>query len=76
MRRPNLRLIGIDERKNSQIKGPVNIFNKIIEENFSGVKKEKLIYIQEAYGTPNRLDHKRNSSCQIIIPNAQNKEKY
>jgi hypothetical protein len=34
MRRPNLRIIGLEESENSQLKGPVNIFNKIIEENF------------------------------------------
>jgi uncharacterized coiled-coil protein SlyX len=32
MRRPNLRIKGIEESKDSQLKGPVNIFNKIIEE--------------------------------------------
>jgi len=30
MRRSNLRIISIKEREDSQIKGPVNIFNKII----------------------------------------------
>jgi hypothetical protein len=34
MRRPNLRIIGIEESENSQLKVSVNIFNKIIEENF------------------------------------------
>jgi hypothetical protein len=34
MRRPNLWIIGIDEKEDFQLKGPVNIFNKIIEENF------------------------------------------
>jgi hypothetical protein len=29
MRRPNLRIIGIEESKDSQLKGPVNIFNKL-----------------------------------------------
>jgi hypothetical protein len=35
-----------------------------------------LINIQEVYRTPNRLDQKRNFSCNIIVktPNAQNKE--
>ena len=33
-RRPNLRMIGVDENQDFQLKGPVNIFNKIIEENF------------------------------------------
>ena len=31
MRRPNLRIIGIDEKEDFQLKGPVNIFNKIIK---------------------------------------------
>jgi hypothetical protein len=36
------------DREDSQIKGPVSIFNKIIEENFSNLKKEMSINIQEA----------------------------
>ena len=58
-------------------KGPANIFNKIIEENFPNLKKEMPINIQEAYRTPNRMDQKRNSSRHIIIktPSAQNKER-
>jgi hypothetical protein len=35
MRRPNLRIKRIDENEDFQLKGSVNIFNKIIEENFS-----------------------------------------
>jgi hypothetical protein len=31
MRRPNQRIIGIDENEDIQLKGPVNIFNNIIE---------------------------------------------
>jgi hypothetical protein len=34
IRRPNIRKIGIHENENFQLKAPVNIFNKIIEENF------------------------------------------
>ena len=67
MRRPNLRIIGIDKKKDFQLKGPVNIFNKIIEENFPNLKKEMPMNIQEAYRTPNRLEQKRNSSNHIII---------
>ena len=59
MRRPNLRIIGIGESEDSQFKGPVNIFNKIIEENFPNLKREIPMTIQEAYRTPNRLDQKR-----------------
>jgi hypothetical protein len=31
MRRPNLQIIGVDEKEDFQLKGPENIFNKIIE---------------------------------------------
>jgi hypothetical protein len=34
MKRPNLRIKGVDENEEFQLKGPANIFNKIIEENF------------------------------------------
>ena len=62
MRRPNLWIIGVDENEDFKLKGPANIFNKIIEENFPNLKKEMPVNIQEAYRTPNRLDQKRNSS--------------
>jgi hypothetical protein len=62
MRRPNLRIIDIDENEDFQLKGPANIFNKIIEENFPNLKKEISMNIQESYRTPNRLNQKRNSS--------------
>jgi len=77
MRRPNLRIIGIDENEDFQLKGPANIFNKIIEENFPNIKKEMPMIIQETYRTSNRLDQKRNSSQHIIIrtTNALNKER-
>jgi hypothetical protein len=45
MRRPIRRIIGIEESKDPQLKRPVNIFNKIIEENFPNLKKEMLINI-------------------------------
>ena len=67
MRRPNLRIIGVDENEDFQLKGPANIFSKIIEENFPNLKKEMPMNIQEAYRTRNRLDPKRNSSRYIII---------
>ena len=87
MRIPNLSIIGIQESEDFQIgieesedfqlKGPVNIFNKIIGENFPNLKIEMAINIQEAYRSPNGLDQKRNSSYHIIVktPNALNKER-
>ena len=68
----------IAENEDSQLKGPVNIFNKIIEETFPNLKNKMPINIQEPYKTPNRLKPKRNSYLHIItkIPKAQNKKEY
>jgi hypothetical protein len=66
MRRSNLRKIGIEQSEDSQLKGPVNIFNKITEENFPNLKKEMPMNIQEAYRILNRLDKKRKSSHHMI----------
>ena len=77
MRRPNQRIIGIEKSEDPQLKGPVNIFNKIIEENFPNLKKEMPMNIQGAHRIPNSLDQKRNSSCNILCKttNVQNKER-
>ena len=53
MKRPNLKIIGIEEGEESQLKGTENIFNKIIEENFPNLKEEMVIKVQEVYRTPN-----------------------
>ena len=58
MKRPNLRIIGVEEGEKLQLKGPENIFNKIIE-NFPNLKKDIPMKVQEAYRTPNRLDQKK-----------------
>jgi hypothetical protein len=77
MRRPNVRIIGVDENEDFQLKGPANIFNKIIEENFPNLKKEMPMNIKEAHRSPNRLEQKINSSQHIIIrtTNALNKDR-
>jgi hypothetical protein len=77
MRRPKLRIMGVDENEDFQLKWPVNIFNKIIQENFPYLKKEMPMNIPEAYRTPNRLDQKRHSPQHIIIrkTNAINKDR-
>jgi wobble nucleotide-excising tRNase len=54
MRRPNLRIIGVDENEDFQLKGPANIFNKIIEENFPNLMNDMPMNIQEAYRTPKK----------------------
>ena len=48
MKRPNLRIIRIEENEDSQRKGSENVFNKIIEENFLNLKKEMVIKVQKA----------------------------
>jgi len=77
MRRSKLRIIGVEESEDSQIKRPVNIFKKIIEENFPNLKKDMPVNIQETYRTLNRLDQRRNSSHHVRAktPNAQSKER-
>ena len=78
MRRPNLRIMGIEEGEEYQIRGTVNMFNKIVEENIPTLKNKMIMSIKEAFRTPNRLDHKRNSSRHIIVktPSAQSKKEY
>jgi hypothetical protein len=39
MKRPNLRIIGIEEGEDSQFKEPENIFNKILE-HFLNLKRD------------------------------------
>jgi hypothetical protein len=70
-------VLRIESIEDFQLKGPVNIFNKIIEENFPNLKNDMPMNIQDAYRSPNRLDQKRNSSQHIIIrtTNALNKER-
>ena len=43
IRRPNLRIVTVEDSEDFQLKGPAYIFNKIIEENFPNQKKEMLI---------------------------------
>jgi hypothetical protein len=74
MRKLNLRIIGIDDKEDFQPKGPVNIFNRIIEENFPNLKREMPMNIQ-AYRTPNHLEKKFSQHIILKTPNAQNKER-
>ena len=53
--------------EDSQLEGPVHIFNKIIKENFPNLKKEINMNIQETYKTLNSVDQK--------TPNTQNKKR-
>jgi hypothetical protein len=61
MKRPNLRIMGIEEGEEVQEKGMHNIFNKIITENFPNLKKTIPIQVQETFRTPNRPDQNRTT---------------
>jgi hypothetical protein len=55
IKRPNLRIMGIEEGEEVQAKGICNTFNKIITENFPNLEKVMPIQIQEASRTPKQL---------------------
>ena len=59
MKRPNLRIIGVEEGEELQHKGPENIFNKTIEKKFPNLMKDIPMKVQEAYRASNRLDQKK-----------------
>jgi hypothetical protein len=67
IKRPSLKIMGIEEGEEVQAKGIHNIFNKIITENFPNLKKDLPIQVQEASRTPNRLDQHRTFPWHIII---------
>jgi hypothetical protein len=66
IKRPNLRIMGIEEGEEVQAKEICNIFNKIITENFPNIEKAMLIQVQETSRTPNRLDQHTTTPQHII----------
>jgi hypothetical protein len=67
IKRPNLRIMGIEEGEEVHAKGINNIFNKKITENFPNLEKTMQIQVKEACRTPNRLDQNRTIPQHIII---------
>jgi hypothetical protein len=67
IKRPSLRIMGIEEGEEVQAKGICNVFNEIITEIFPNLKKVLPIQVQKASRTPNRLDQNRTSPWHIII---------
>jgi hypothetical protein len=76
IKRPNLRITGIEEGEEMQAKGIFNIFNKIITEYFPNLKKVLPIQVQKASRTPNRLDQNRISPWHITIRTSTKKKEY
>jgi hypothetical protein len=67
IKKPILRIMGIDKGEEIQGKGICNIFNKIITEHFPNLKVILPIQVQQASRIPKRLDQNRNSPWYIII---------
>jgi hypothetical protein len=67
IKKPNLRIMGIEKWEEVQAKRIRNIFSKIITENFPNLDKTMPIQVQEASRTPNRLDQNRTTLWHIII---------
>jgi hypothetical protein len=67
IKRPNLRIIGIEEGEEVKAKRIHNIFNKIIKENFPNLENTMPIQVHEASGTPNRFEQNRTTLRHIII---------
>jgi hypothetical protein len=61
IKRPNLKIMGIEEGEEVQAKGIHNMFNKIITEKFLNPEKTVLIQVQEASRTSNRLDQNKTN---------------
>jgi hypothetical protein len=61
IKRPNLRIMGIEEGKEVQARGMHDIVNKIITENFPNIEKTMPIQVQEASRTPNKPDQNRTT---------------
>jgi hypothetical protein len=61
IKRPNLRIMGIEEGEEVHEKLIHNIFNKIMTEKFPNLEKTMLIQVQEASRTPNRLNQNRTT---------------
>jgi hypothetical protein len=76
MTRPNLRVIGMEESEESQVKGPENVFNKIILEKFPNLKRSCYKGSGSIQNTK-QIGLEKKSSWHIIIKalSIQNKEK-
>jgi hypothetical protein len=66
-KRPNLRIMDIEEGEEVQTNWIRNIWNKIITENLPNLEKTMPIQVQESSRTPNRLDQNRTTLQHIII---------
>ena len=66
IKRTNICIIGVSEGEERD-KGPENIFEEIIAENFPNMGKEIATQIQEAQRVPYRINPRRNMSRHRVI---------
>ena len=67
-------MIGIPEGEERK-KGIENVFEEVMAENFSNLKKESDIQVQEAQRVPNKINPNRPTPRHIIIKMAKVKER-
>jgi phosphoribosylformimino-5-aminoimidazole carboxamide ribonucleotide (ProFAR) isomerase len=66
----------VDEEKGEvQAKGIDNILNKMTVEHLPSIGKQRVIYAQVAFRSPNRKDQKRKNHKHIIIKSLSIKKK-
>ena len=70
----NIRIIRVPEGEKRE-KGPENIFEEIIVENFPNVGKEIATQVQEPQRVPGRINPRRNRQRHIVIKLTKIKEK-
>ena len=61
----NIHIIGFPEE--DRLKGPEKIFEEIIAESSSNVRKEIVNQVQEAHRVPGRINPRRNTPRHIIM---------
>ena len=59
----NIRIIGVEERE----KGPEEIFEETIVENFPNMGKGIVSQVQQAQKVPGRINPRRNTPRHIVI---------
>jgi hypothetical protein len=75
IKRPNLRIMGIEEGEEVHAKAICDTFNKITD-NFPNFKKVLPVWVQEASRTPNRPDQNRTTLLHIIFKTStENRER-
>ena len=74
IKRMNIHITGVPEREERE-KGPEEIIEEIIAENFPNVRKEQPTQVQEAQSLPYKINSRRNMPRHILIKLTKIKDK-